>query len=254
MRALNLLRTALHYRRDSFDRGLRAAGFDVVNSIPDPRPDDVLAIWNRYSSFHEEANRFESAGARVVVTENGPLGKTWRGGNWYSLSIGDHNGAGQWRVGGHERWDSLGVELAPWKSGTEIVILGQRGIGSPKAACPKDWAERMKQKTGGRIRPHPGKDKPRVSLEDDLRNAKCVAVWHSGAALAALALGTPAFYAFPQWWGAQAAKPVAALLDGKAPLMCDVARLAMFRKLAWCQWQRDEIADGSAFKWLLHGE
>jgi hypothetical protein len=107
-RALNLLRQALPYRREAFDAGLRAAGFDLVSTLTTPRPDDVLLIWNRYAGFAEQAVRFEWAGAKVVIAENGWLGKGWRGGEWFALSLGHHAGAGKWKDGGPERWDSLG--------------------------------------------------------------------------------------------------------------------------------------------------
>jgi len=248
-RALCLVREALHYRRDAFLSGLRAAGFKVVPTLKTPGPGDALVIWNRYGWYAAEANRFEAAGARVVVAENGYLGKAWCGGNWYALSIGHHAGAGKWRIGGPERWDALGVELAPWRSGDEIVVLGQRGIGEPGIAAPDRWAERARRRFGGRIRPHPAdKSVAAVPLAGDLANAKAVVTWHSGAALQALLLGVPVFYEFDRWIGAPAARHVSKFGE---PLRDDAARLSMFRRLAWAQWQLEEIRSGEAFQGLF---
>lgn len=251
MRALCLLRETPHYRRDAFCSGLKAAGFQIVTHIPDPKPDDVLVIWNRYTGYAEHAGRFESAGARVLVAENGYLGKDWRGGHWYSLAIGHHAGAGKWVEGGPQRWDSWGVELLPWREGgRETLIFGQRGIGEEGIASPANWANEAQRLTGGRIRPHPGKEPPAVSLERDLWKVREVVTWHSGAALLALMAGVPVWYGFPDWIGAQAGLPLAQF--GKVPAKRDDAdRLAMFRRLAWAMWEVDEIHSGAAIKHLL---
>lgn len=242
-RALNLLRPSLHYRRDCFDKGLKSAGFEVVTKLNKPVAGDALVIWNRYGGLHEQASRFEAAGAHVIVVENGYLGKTWRGGEWFSLALGHHAGAGQWNCGGPERWDSWGVELAPWRTGGhETVIFGQRGIGEPDVRSPDGWAERARKKTGGRIRPHPGKGDTKMPLAVDLANASCAVTWHSGAALQALVMGVPVFYEFPQWIGAQAALPLSQW--GNEPKRSDADRLEMFRRLAWAQWTLHEIKTG----------
>jgi len=248
LRALCLLPDGPNYRREQFLAGLAAAGFEVVSELGKPAAGDVLVIWNRGTWRDAEAGRFEAAGARVLVAENGYMGKVWRGQKWFSLALGHHAGAGQWRDGGPQRWDSWGAELAAWRAGgTEVVILAQRGIGEPGVASPPGWAEAVRRRIGGRIRNHPGKDAPAVSLEDDLRDARCVVTWHSGAAILALMLGVPVFHAFPRWIGAAAARPLAEFEQG--PLMPD--RLPMFRRLAWAMWTDEEVRNGAAFQHLL---
>lgn len=249
-RALCLLRDALHYRRDAFCKGLAASGYRVVADLADPRPGDIVVIWNRYGRSDAEARRFEAAGARAVVTENGLLGKAWRGGDWYALAIGHHAGAGDWNVGGAERWDAMSVELAPWREGGETVILAQRGIGEPGVRSPDGWAENVQRRIGGRVRAHPGKSADSgIPLVHDLRNAGQVVTWHSAGALQALLMGIPVWHDFDRWIGAQAARPLA--LYGTAPKRSDVHRLAMFRHLAWAMWDLKEIANGTAFGHLL---
>lgn len=242
-RALNLLRHSLHYRREAFDAGLRAAGFDVVAELRDPRPGDLLLIWNRYAGFDEQARHFEARAATVLVTENGWLGKAWCGGEWFALSAGQHGGAGRWPQGGPERWDFWGAELAPWRAGgAESLILGQRGIGSTEVRSPARWAEVTQRRCGGRIRPHPGTG-PALPLADDLTAAREVFTWNSGAALLALMQGVPVWHDFPQWIGAGAARPLSEW-PGE-PKRDEAARLAMFRRLAWAMWTLDEIRTGA---------
>lgn len=246
MRALNLLRPSLHYRRDAFDAGLRAAGYEVVDALTKPEPGDVVLAWNRTGGVGETAHHLERRGATVLVTENGYLGKHWRGGEWFALAVGHHAGAGKWPDGGPERWDSWGVELAPWKDGTETVILGQRGIGEPGIKSPDNWAEGVRSTIGfGRIRPHPGQGEG-IPLEVDLANAREVVTWASGAALQALTLGVPVWYRFPQWIGAKACRPLSEY-GAEPPRMDDRDRLAMFRRLAWAMWTLDEIRSGEPF-------
>lgn len=242
-RALCLIRPQLVYRRESFCDGLKAAGYKLVHAITDPEPDDVLVIWNRYGEFDATAKRFEKRGAAVVVAENGYLRQS---GKWFALAKSHHSGAGEWPVGGPERWDGFGIELQPWREGSELVILGQRGIGEPGIAAPRGWAEATQRRLGGRVRPHPGAHEPAVSLEHDLRKASAVATWHSAAALQALIMGVPVFCGFPRWIGMSAVTPLS-----EYPNRRTVDRLAMFRRLAWAQWRLEEIRSGEAFRWLL---
>jgi hypothetical protein len=250
-RALILFRQGLHYRRDAFAAGLEAAGYRPVAQLPNPKPGDVLVIWNRMGEGHSRARMFEAAKAKVLVVENGYLGKEFRGEQWFAMARNHHNGAGYWPRGmGPERWDSWGIQLAPWREPEgECVILAQRGIGEPGLRAPDGWLNLAVSTTKGRIRRHPGTNKDGPSLEEDLRNASSVATWSSGAALKALVMGIPVFYGMPRWIGAGAS----ARLDrfGHFSLVDDRSRLAMFRQLAWAQWSMTEIENGSAFKAVL---
>ncbi len=165
MRAWLALRNDLHYRRDAFTAGLEACGYDVRHNVAEhPGPQDVFVCWNRYGASEACAQRFEKLGLPVLVAENGYLGNQLVGARWYALSRSQHNGAGTWPQGSSERWDSLGVELAPWRTdGDEIVILPQRGIGPAGVAMPRNWAGVAQSFTGGRVRPHPG-NKPAKPL------------------------------------------------------------------------------------------
>jgi len=250
-RAFSMLRDSVHYRADAFRSGLAAAGFEVVDVLDDPRPGDVLLIWNREGSRAARAMQFEAAGARVVVAENGYLGKEWRGRKWFALALGHHCGAGTWPDGGAERWDSWNVELEPWrKPGRNTLVLAQRGIGEIGIAAPHDWAQIIAPAVHGRIRSHPGATPASVSLRDDLADIHRVVTWASGAALLALLMGVPVYYGLSKWIGAPAGRPVSQFSSGEA-LRDDAARLAMFRRLAWAQWTAEEIESGLALSLLL---
>lgn len=235
MRAWLNLRSSPPARWAAFSAGLQRLGYRVEAGLP-PEPDGLLVTWNRIRQGDVVAKQFEAAGLPVLVAENAAWGNEFAGGGWLSLARGHHNTAGCFAVGGPERWDSLGGYLSPWRSGREVVILPQRGIGSAPVAMPADWPARVQRETGGRIRPHPGV-RPALPLEQDLADAKQVVTWGSGAAVKALMFGIPVRSDMPNWIAEQ---------DNT-----DAGRLAMFRRLAWAQWRLHEIESGEAFAWLL---
>jgi hypothetical protein len=231
------LRYTLPERKAAFTAGLRSLGYTVTEGVTQrPGPEDILVTWNRIHVGNGAAAAFEAAERPVLVAENATWGNDLAGRRWYTLARNRHNTAGMFPVGGPERWDALGVELAPWRQGGETVVLGQRGIGAPPTRCPPGWGEQEAAKLGARLRPHPG-TKPAKPLQDDLARAGRVVTWGSGAAVKALIWGIPVESHMPGWIAEQ---------DNT-----DAGRLEMFRRLAWAQWTLEEIADGEAFRWLL---
>lgn len=223
-----MLRPDPAYRRDMFDRGLRAAGLTPTSDALC----DTLLIWNRYGRFSATARLVEARGGRVIVAENATWGNDFLGKRWYSLWRGVHNVTRGLVDGGPARWDRLGVGLAPWRvGGTESVGLAQRGIGPAGIASPPNF-----HLPCDRVRPHPGV-RPAKALQDDLSKAREVVTWGSGAAVKALLWGIPVRSLLPDW---------AAEQDNT-----DEGRLAMFRRLAWAQWQHEEIESGEAFQHVL---
>lgn len=239
MKAWLNLRHVQSLRADIFRAGLRKLGYQVTDGLTiDPREGDLLITWNRIGPGNAAANIFLSRGLPVVVSENSSWGNNFQGKDWLFMNRTLHNTSGLSPVGGDERWDSLGVELAPWReTGQETVILAQRGIGSPPVAMPRSWPSEAQRKWGGRIRSHPGNRPHPVPLADDLNKASRVVTWSSGSAITALMMGIPVFSEAPKWVGQQ---------DNT-----DDGRLSMFRRLAWNQWQLSEIESGEAFAWML---
>jgi hypothetical protein len=256
-RAINKLRGAPHYQREAFNAGLIAAGYQIMSSVDNVGPGDALLLWNRKPIWGELADEFDARGGIVFVAESAYLPASMIGSGWFALAEGWHCGLGRWPKGSNERWDALGVELKPWRTGgTETLILDQNAGGLPGVASPKHWAETIQAQIGGRIRWHPWKvsvgravaDQPAL-IEDDLQNVAQVVTWSSSAALMALVMGIPVFYALKHWIGAQAARPIAEF--GQEPKRDDEARLAMFRRLAYAMWRVQEIRNGTAFKALM---
>lgn len=245
--------TSPYYRRDCFREGLARIGYRVGEMPKEkPEPCDVLLIWNRSKLNHVLASRYEAAGARVLVAENGYVGLEPDGHPLYAIALGHHSGAGTWCEGTTDRWTRLGIELNPWRSdGREIIVLPQRGIGEPSLSMPEGWTDsvvaRLKQKTDRpiRVRPHPGKEK--TDPGPDLKDAWAAVTWASGAGIKAIIAGVPVFHEMPTWIGGPAAK--FGIDEIESPFLGD--RLPMLKRLAWSQWTLDEVRRGEPFAWLL---
>lgn len=246
-----MFRQGRHYRQAIFEAGLKRLGYQVSMNQPARKPSkgDVLILWNRLLRHEQIAARYERCGAKVVVVENGYIGR-----EFFAMARTHHNGAGQWKEGGPDRWDSMGIELKPWRTdGSFILVLIQRGIGAVGVAQPRRWEKdivrRLSRLTGRPIvlRKHPGQDKPEPY--EALDGAWAAVTWGSGAAIKALAFGVPVFHELRNWIGAPAAKRLDKVRTLDDPFTGD--RLPMFRRLAWAQWRASEVESGEAFQWLL---
>lgn len=263
-RAYCLIRSQPYYRADAFVSGLKAAGYEVQRDTAGPgRPGDVLLMWNRYAHWDDAATRFERAGGTVLVAENGYLGAggtspkfdVHPGGpkphHYYALGLGYHNDASRVVPGGPERFASLGVELRPWRTdGEHILVCPNRSFGPKERIMPIDWAEhcaaRLRKATRRpvRIRPHPGNDAPKRTLQADLEGAWACFVWSSGSAVHALAAGVPTFIEAPF----QVVKGAGA--SGPLDVPITPERLPHFERMAFAQWRIEEIQTGFPFMWL----
>lgn len=244
-RALLSLRHVHSSRWEGFRTGLQRCGFDVTNKPFEPNCDDVLVSWNRFPNIEPIARRFEKVGALVLIAENGWI-KSDKGG-MLALCAGHHNGLGWWPAGGPERWESFGVELTPWRErGERILVLPQRGYGEQGIAMPREWPQnvssRIAQFTSRTItvRPHPGLYRPK---EPDFSKIWAAVTWASGAGIKALIAGIPVFYELKGWIGSLAS--TYGLRDIERPWLGD--RLPVFHKLAWAQWNLDEVETGEPF-------
>lgn len=237
------LRIGLHKEKEAYKEGVRALGHTLVESGA-----DWLITWNLYGQNGKVARRYEN----VLVTENGYI---WSGPEQtYALAKGEHNGAGWW-PNGSGRFEKLGVELKPWRTdGDHILICPNRGISSDAMYQPSNWDRMVAESLAHvgrpvRIRPHPGNWKvnpPKKPLEKDLENAWCVVIWSSAAGVRSLAHGIPVIACAPYW----ICKPATGDLSQIAnPPMPD--RLPVFERMAWAQWSLDEIRTGEALSHYL---
>ncbi|OFX02442.1 MAG: hypothetical protein A3E78_10990 [Alphaproteobacteria bacterium RIFCSPHIGHO2_12_FULL_63_12] len=243
---------SVYYRRAAFVAGLEKSGFRVTEKAkPDPRPGDVLVIWNRHRDIRA-ASAYEKAGAAIIVAENGYIGRDGEGRQFYALARSHHNGGGTWFVGEEDRWSRLGVPIKPWReSGDFILVLPQRGIGPPGVAMPRPWTgevvRRLRHATQRpiRVRPHPGKEKSDPS--PDFVDCWAAVTWGSGAGIKAIVAGIPVFHEFERWIGAPAAR--FGIGDLENPFLGD--RMPMLQRLAYAQFTIDEISTGEPFRCLL---
>jgi len=224
-------------RAAQFTHGFKRLGYSVELGLTfDPKDGDLLCTWNRIADGDRAARIFESRGLHVLVTENASWGNGFLGRKWLTLARSFHNMAGMFPFGDAERWDALGVDLAPWRTEGETVFLTQRGIGCAECAMPRHWLDAAQRRFQGRVRHHPG-NKPAKPLAADLAHCGRVVTWGSGAAVQALMWGIPVVSDMPNWIGDQ---------DNTV-----ASRLEMFRRLAWAQVEMSEIESGSAFERLL---
>lgn len=230
---------ALRYdKHPCFADGLRRLGYQVMETATDrPSENDILCTWNRIAYGDHCARIFADMGLPVVVAENATWGNDFAADRWYAVSLDFHNVAGKLPIGDNERWDTLNVELAPFREEGETVILPSRSIGPPVHRMPADFVQRMRaQYPHARVRPHPGRN-PARPLAEDLARCGTVVTWGSGAAVKALMMGCAVDAKMPKWVGA-----------------CEnteADRLRMLRELAWGQARITEIASGEAFERLL---
>jgi hypothetical protein len=247
-----LIHQSAYYRKHVYKAGFEACGYSTIEQMQyRPKEGDVLLIWNRNKNREAIAKRYEEAGAIVLVTENGYIGKT------KALAIGHHSGAGKWYQGQEDRWKALDVELKPWREdGEHILVLPQRSIGEEGVAMPRGWETKIEQhlrkvtRRPIRTRKHPGKDKSAPpTLEDDLSGCWAAVTWGSGAGVKSIISGVPVFHQLKNWIGASAATTE---MNIENPWMGD--RMPMLRRLAWAQWTWDEIKSGEAIRYTLKGE
>lgn len=265
MRALCLIRKEPFYRRDAFERGLRAVGFDVRDNDRGwgaESASDWLVIWNRQGDKEVIADMWERQGGTVIVAENGYLSQIDK--TYYAISVHGHNGSGWFPVGDDERFSALGFGLKPWvHDDGHVLVIGQRGIGSRTMRSPPQWGEDTLKKiraasardgstgflmTSAKLRPHPGNFKARVPLADDLRGASSCVIWSSAAGVRALVEGVPVFRAGPRWICSPSAQSFAHF---PLALTADSLRDLALHQMSHGQWHHTEIATGEPFARII---
>lgn len=257
MRAVILLRPNRPYRGEVFAEGLSRHGYETITHTKfTPTEKDVLVVWNRKRSYDALVEKYQRAGARVIVAENGYLDRV-DGKKMFSLALDHHLGAGRWLVGDKPRFE---VEQEPWreKRGDEVLLLPQRGIGERRVAMPSGWLTAMKNRLQActnrpiRIRLHPGHQRRHKvePLERALDRAHCVVTWASGAGIKAIRYGVPCFHEFDGWIGNAASTR----LDAQVEQCHTPDRSELWRRVTWAQWTKDEIRSGVALDGLLNAE
>lgn len=254
MIAICTIREQPHYRRDAFLRGLERVGYQIVAHGYPSSKKDFFITWNRYGQNENRANQWEADGGTVLVAENGYLGHDDLGRQYYALGVHGHNGSGWFPIGNEDRFGLLGVQPQPWKTaGEQIVVRGQRGIGTKQMASPPNWHQQVgKELRAGQSLPvkiieHPAIKAPERPIEDELEMAKACVVWSSTVGIKALVAGVPTWYAAPHFICELAAKPYGLDRQLMMPVMHDTLRFATLQRMAYGQWSVAELESGEPF-------
>lgn len=220
----------------------------------------MLVTWTVHRGHKEnQARAFEAAGGRVIVCEEAYF-RSVKGEKHIALALHDHNGAGTWRAGGPERWESFGIPLKPWRGGGDhILVREQRGIGSSVMASPPLWHDevtaRLKTRSKRPVvfrshpksRMYPARAAAQPPLHEMLAGVHAVVTWASAIAATALIEGVPVFADAPHHVLMNACnRGIDAIESPRRP-----DRLPAFERMAWAQWSLSEIESGLPFRYLL---
>lgn len=229
--------------------GLEALGLQVIMGGDRVLDADVLVTWSPWNGSRRQALQFNYARASkpVIVMENGWLTPI-KSVPYYQVAFNGWNGTGTFYEGSSDRWYDWGVRQIPFtnRTGGHWVIIGQRGHPSDDRTAPPDWHITVKppgiEQTGAIRR---GRESTRPLLQD-LRGACQCHVWTSNAASWAILEGVPVIQHGPNLMvGALASRPGEPLFRGDTEMELD--------RLAWAQWNSEEIASGRPFAILLRG-
>jgi hypothetical protein len=226
---------------------------------------DLLCLWGVRKRWAIDAQK--QAGGEVVVLERGYVGDRFE---WTSVSFGGAlNGRAEFRGPFHDRsrWERHFAHLMkPWRvagnptTGYALIVGQVAGDMSLGGTDLQPWyaaASFQLHKMGWqvRFRPHPvsvqryqvvpvqGAETIKGTLEDALAGASVVVTYNSNTGVESVLAGVPtiAMDAGSMAW------PVAghAIDEIVTP-----DRTAWAHALAWKQWRREEIADGTAWEHL----
>ena len=172
---------------------------------------------------------------------------------YYRITRGAPQHSGIGRSDG-ERWAALGIELAPWRTdGDHVVVALQSAWWFERHAIIRDeWVMHVVETVGeltGRpvvVRDKPSRESVLTATDDPLHGAWCVVTHSSNVAVDAIVRGVPAIVL-----GESAARPMAGVsLDQVAAPPTPAGREMWAAVLADNQWTRAEIASGLALEML----
>lgn len=241
-----------------FKQSIRTAG-DVVYDIGIgdviPKEEDIVVVWGVAN-----AKRWQDLGCdNVLIFERGYLGDRQ---HWLSLGWDDLNGQANFynQYVAEDRWDKYWKsQLSPWKNNGDVVLIaGQvtRDRSLDDCANYNEWLNdtisTLKSKGHDVVfRPHPlekdGYDVRNVTIsthkdfDEDLLRAKCLVTWSSTTSVTAAYIGVPSVTFSDYAMTKEVSSHSLDVLDFKPD------RTNWGRKLAYCQWNLDELSNGEAW-------
>lgn len=242
--------------------GIRAHGDEalIVDRADPPAGIDAWAAWG-----WRRCEKYRHRAPALLCMERGYIGDRFK---WTSLGWGGLNGHADFCVPDNPPGDRFDRNFCqhwrPWKpAGSYVLIMGQvPGDASLRGRDLRPWYVETARAAATAyglpvyLRPHPAALRRGLwrqvtsvqemggPLDHALSMAHVVITWNSNSATDAVLAGVPAVTLDP---GA-VAWPVSGHEIGER-IMPD-ERLAWARRMAWCQWTIDEIADGTAWAQL----
>lgn len=271
MRAFVLIKDQAAYPRAAVIAGLQAIGYntyaDGLSSSFSKK--DLLVTWTPWkSSLSQRAGEMhKERGGRWIVLENGYIQTQ---ATQYAVGLNGFNGWGDHRNESSppDRWESLGLEIKPWReSGEHVVLFAQMGGHDYSLTMPPYWPDDIVQRlsllTRRSIiyRPKPLRPKyltkqyKNVSMPSFVdtplswyfENAWAAVVYSSKTAVEALRCGIPALYDGPMSiLRTIVPRGVEFIEDPPQP-----ERWPFFCDLAYAQWSAEELSTGLPFQRLL---
>jgi hypothetical protein len=227
-----------------------------------------IAIWG-----WRVGNKYRKRGRNILVIERGYLGNRfkwtslgWNGLNGYANFFNENVADDRWM----KYWKN---DMKPWRGdqGDYVLVCGQVPRDAALSDCndyPKFLTNRILelQKKFGKVafRPHPLASKTpmmnpaykpiteipgvmimdhtKTSLTDDMQNARLVVAWNSNSLVEAMYMGVP-------FESHSAGSMVHKYQTGfEEPDRDDWGR-----KIAYCQWNLEELKDGTAWRHIKQG-
>jgi hypothetical protein len=186
------------------------------------------------------------SGRDYYYIDNGYFNSKWHGGTYYRITRNrlQHDGLTR-STGG--RWRELKIDVQPWRSGGKVVLIAQQ---SPwwyewHGTSIDEWTQRALDLAADWPIEVRGKPTTKELPPIDWSNIKAVIAHSSNTAIDGLIQGVPCLV--DAWYAA------AFSLAGDwhtRTLRYPDNREAVFSALADNQWTVEEIANGSAWRWL----
>ena len=254
----------------AFAMGVSAHGHRVITIQPEDKAHcDVAVVFGVYkknvaASIGRGAVKelYEATGKPVIVLEKGFV----RRDEYYMAGVGGLNNRAEFYNSDmpSDRWDALGVDLAPWSRGGYVLLCGQVPWDASVQHTDhirwiQDTYDRLSREARlpVRIRPHPlgpdlGIDKEIAAdgdLAEVLAGAAVVVTFNSNVAVDALLAGKPVFAADEGSMAWRVAnRDLTYINSPKAP-----DREQWAYDLAYAQWNLEEMRSGEAWEHLNRG-
>ena len=220
-------------------------------------PDELIPVVGVSPQFRGAFADWQRRGRNFIFWDRGYLRRVFATWHPTGAQLGVPGGYYRWTLNAFQmqsiedvpddRWRALKIEdqVKPWNKGGRHVLIAHTGHDYWDVFADRDWTSR----TAAYLRtitdrPVIIRDKEsRVPLYADLKGAHCLVTHGSIAAVEAVVMGYPVFV-----------DPVCtARLVGKTDLSeieqpAYPERLAWLRSLAYCQFNEQELVDGTLFR------